>query len=186
MNFNELNNTARRVLGGLVENAPKAFSTVGAEANARLDVIGAPFEERRYIFFLMGEMARTRAMALGGPSAKVLLKLAGAFMDQHARWAGVGFWSRRAPHEEETKQTIARLSRVQQDVDRSLDIIERAASALNAIVLNGVEAIDKCGGFKPQVIDARTTVQLPAQAEEKKTRSRRVEPEAEAQGPSAE
>lgn len=180
MNFNELNDTAKRVLGGLVENAPKAFSSVGAEANARLDVIGVSFEKRKYVFYLMAEMARTRALALGGPSAKVLLKLAGSFMDQHARWSGVGFWSRRAPYEAETKGALARLSRVQQDTDRALDIIKRATSSLNAIVLNGVEAIDKCGGFKPQVI------QLPAQAEEKKPRARRVEPKPETQGHSAE
>jgi hypothetical protein len=173
---------ARNALAAIEGQKPTSFKFAGKLVNDSLNEAGVPFEERRYVVMAMADLATGRANAIGGDAAKLLRKLAGIFLDQHAQWAGVGFFDRRAPFEEATRREIDIRRAEQRELDGRMAVIDRAVEGVENVVVKGIRAVEACGGFLPHTIDARTSVALTGvtgeQAEAKKPRSKRVGPDA--------
>lgn len=175
---------AANVLATVTARNPSNFSGLPLLLTVALDDAGVPFEERRYVCMAVADAAEGKARALGGPSAKLLRKLASYAMDQHARWCGVRWHERRGPYEDATRAELDTRRAEQRELDGKKALIDHAIVGVESVVVQGVRVIAACGGFLPHTIDARTAVTVAAPgepAEAKKPRSKKVEPEAEAQ-----
>ena len=182
MNHAALINAARNALAAIEGQKPTSFKFAGKLVNDSLNEAGVPFEERRYVVMAMADLATGRANAIGGDAAKLLRKLARIFLDQHAQWAGVGFFDRRAPFEAATRREIDTRRAEQRELDGRMAVIDRAVEGVENVVVKGIRAVEACGGFLPHTIDARTSVALTGvtgeQAEAKKPRAKKVGPDA--------
>lgn len=176
---------AADVLATITSRAPTNFSGLPLLLTAALDDASVPFEERRYVCMAVADAAEGKARALGGPSAKLLRKLAGYAMDQHARWCGVRWYERRAPYEQATRRELDTRRAEQRELNGRMAVIDRAVEGVESVVVKGIRAVEACGGFLPHTIDARTSVALTGvtgeQAEAKKPRAKKVGPDTPAE-----
>lgn len=175
---------ATNVLATVISRAPTNFSALPLLLTVALDDADVPFGERRYVCMAVADSAEGKARALGGPSAKLLRKLAGYAMDQHARWCGVRWYERRASYEQATRRELDTRRAEQRELDGRVVMIDRVIEGVEGVVAKGIRAVEACGGFLPHTVDARTSVALSGvtgeQAEAKKPRSKRVGPDTSA------
>lgn len=185
MNHAALIAAARTALASIEGQKPTSFKFAGKLVNDALNEAGVAFAERRYVVMAMADLANGRANAIGGDAAKLLRELAGVFLDQHAQWAGVGFFDRRAPYEAATRRELELRRAEQRELDGRMAAIDRAVEGVEGIVVKGIRAVEACGGFLPHTIDARTSVALTGvtgePAEAKKPRSKKEGPDAPAE-----
>lgn len=194
MNHSRIVSVAGTVLVRLSNLNLKAFDAIGTAMNTELDEECVPFEQRRYVAMAMADIANGRAAALGGKSADIMRKLAAAFTDQHARWAGVKWYQRRGPAEAKTRAELDFLRREATLLEDRKTLIEQAAKSLldlaakaaefgtfAPIVNNVVQAqpapIVNVTVPQPVVNVENNILPTPAPAVEAKTRSKRVDPE---------
>jgi len=173
---------AANVLATVTARTPTNFSGLPLLLTVALDDAGVPFEERRYVCMAVADAAEGKARALGGPSAKLLRKLASYAMDQHARWCGVRWYERRGPYEDATRAELDTRRAEQREIDGKKALIDHAIVGVESVVVQGVRAIEACGGFLPHTIDARTAVTVAAPtggeaSEAKKPREKKVGPD---------
>lgn len=159
MNHAALTHAATSAIASIVGQNPTSFLFIGKLMNDALDEAKVPFEERRYVTMAMADLALGRSNAIDGDSAKLLRRLAEAFLDQHAKWCGVGFFARRAPYEADTRRELALRRREQRELDGLVSVIDRVIDGVDRTVAQSIRALDACGAFKPAVTS--TTVNIP-------------------------
>ena len=158
----ELNRLAILILNSLSETTSGGFSGLSQVLNATMNANEVPFCERRYLSMVISDIAQGKACATDGESAKVLWKISAIALNLHAQWAGVSFWSRRAPIEAATRREIETRRAEQREYDAKRDMLGDVVDRLAVVTINAIAAINERGGFRPAHIDARTNVTIEA------------------------